>query len=250
MDLADQLQRAVPAARRRLRRGGDVTVATAQLSRDPQLLRDHLRLRRLSKKSFNGWATSHRPRWWEYPWILREVARRASNGGRAADFGAGKSPVPLALAELGFTTYVVDPDALAGKYGNEWDFVDYGHWGIETFRAGMEDRVFDADSLDVAVSVSVIEHLPANARRHGLTEIYRALRPGALAVFSIDVLPDGTNLWNRVEDEIEPVEVHGTVEDFFAECMAAGFHIEKRATCPITVPGLEVRAVVLSKPNR
>lgn len=168
-------------------------------------------------------------------------------GGRAADFGAGKSPVPLALADLGYVTFVVDPDTLGGKYGNEWDFVDYGRWGIDTIRAGMEDRVFDPDSLDVAVSVSVIEHLPADARRRGLAEIYRALRPGGLAVFSVDVLPDGINLWNRVEDEVEPIDVHGTVDDFVAECAAAGFQLETRVNCPVTVPHLQVQAMVLRK---
>jgi SAM-dependent methyltransferase len=157
--------------------------------------------------------------------------------------------MPLALADLGYHTYVVDPDTLGGKYGNEWDFVDYGRWGIETIRAGMEDPVFEAGTLDVAVSVSVIEHLPAEARRRGLEQIYSALRPGGIAVFSVDVLPDGINLWNRVEDEVEPVSVHGTVEDFYAECEAAGFRLEERASSPVTVPELKVRAVVLTKPD-
>ncbi|MDT4936922.1 MAG: hypothetical protein QOG80_593 [Pseudonocardiales bacterium] len=204
-------------------------------------------MRRLSKKAFNGWATTHRPRWWEYPWIVREVRRRGG-GGKAADFGAGQSPVPLALAELGYETFVVDPDTLEGKYDNEWNFVDYGRWGITTIRAGMEDAVFEPGTLDVAVSVSVIEHLPADARRRGLQQIYTALKPGGLAVLSVDVLPDGIHLWNRVEDEIESLDVHGTVDDFMNECEAVGFSILQRSACPITVPHLRVQAAALVRP--
>ena len=220
--------------------------AGAALARDPRLVPGHLGLRRLSKSAFDGWATSHVPRWWEYPWVLREVRRRGG-GGVAADFGAGKSPVPLGLARLGYRTVVVDPDTLQGRYGNEWEYIDYNRWGIETIKAGMEDRVFEPGSLDVAVSVSVIEHLPAEARRRGLRQIHESLKPGGLAVFSLDLLADGVHLWNRVVEEIEPTTEHGTMPEFLDECRAAGFRLVVRERCPIRLPDLRVEAVVLLK---
>src|SRR4051794_33030304 len=94
------------------------------LARNPPLLLSHLRLRRLSRQAFDGWSTTHTPRWWEYPWIVGQVAEHGS-GGTAADFGAGRSPVPLALSALGYRTSVVDPDTLEGQYDNEWHFTDY-----------------------------------------------------------------------------------------------------------------------------
>lgn len=200
----------------------------------------------MSRRAFDGWSTDHKPRWWEYPWIIDEVRKRGG-GGTAADFGAGKSPVPLALADLGYRTFVVDPDTLEGRYGNEWDFVDYRRWGIETKKAGMEDRVFEAGALDVAVSVSVIEHLPAEKRRLGLHEMSAALRTGGLAVLSIDLMPDGKHLWNRIVDEIEPLSEHGTVDEFVSECEQAGLHVVERKPCPIRLPHLRVEAFVLTK---
>src|SRR3954453_9031230 len=74
------------------------------------------RLQRLAQHSFNGWATRQRTRWWEYPWVLEEVRRRLDDRARtAADFGAGRSPVPIELARLGLTTTVVDPDSAKQK---------------------------------------------------------------------------------------------------------------------------------------
>ena len=76
--------------------------------------------------------------------------------------------MPIALANLGFDTIVVDPDArtlLGRRAGNEWDFFDYGRWGVRTERAGIEDSVFTPASLEVAVSISVIEHLAAEQGR-------------------------------------------------------------------------------------
>lgn len=216
------------------------------LAREPKLVFHHVRLRRLSRKAFAGWSTTHTPRWWEYPWIVGRV-RRYGSGGAAADFGAGRSPVPLALADLGYRTSVVDPDTLEGEYDNEWHFTDYTRWGIETIKAGMEDPVFEPGSLDIAVSVSVIEHIPAEQRRRGLHQIAAALKPDGVAVLSLDLMPDGKHLWNRVVDEVEPLDIHGTVEDFIGECAAAGLRVIERRTCPIRLPHLVVEAFVLTK---
>lgn len=129
-----------------------------------------------------------------------------------ADFGAGKSPIPIKLASLGFTTHVVDPHQLLG-FTNEWDFRDYSPWGVTTHFARFEDPVFAIETLDIAVSVSVIEHLTADARRVGLAQVNRALVSGGLAVFTIDVIPGPERyLWNRVVEVIEPPHIHGTVD--------------------------------------
>jgi hypothetical protein len=156
---------------------------------------------------------------------------------RAVDFGAGKSPIPLGLARLGFDTSVVDPGSeqvLGRRYGNEWGSVNYTQWGIKTFRAGMEDQLFDADSIGVAVSVSVIEHLRADVRRRAIRALARAVEPSGLVVLTVDVVPGSSKLWNRVIDEIEPPSVHGTIEDVVQEAAVCGLTLQFSASCPIS----------------
>ena len=180
---------------------------------------------------------------------MRQVAKHGAGSGLAVDFGAGKSPTPILLARLGYTTAVVDSDQLENQYSNEWQWVDYAKWGIKTFKAGMEDRLFDEGSLSVAISVSAIEHMPAEIRRQSILEISRAVRKGGLVVLTIDVLPDGKHLWNFAVDEIEPEEVHGTVDAFVEELKGSGLVLISREACPMKGDSEQlVEAFVLSKP--
>ena len=144
--------------------------------------------------------------------------------------------MPIALANLGFDTIVVDPDArtlLGRRAGNEWDFFDYGRWAVRTERAGIEDSVFTPASLEVAVSISVIEHLAAEQRRSGFVRLADALVDGGLCVLTVDLLSDSDFLWNRVEQVIESPDVHGAIEDVVAEAEAAGLRLKARERCPI-----------------
>src|SRR5665213_1462893 len=171
----------VPAIRGLLsdfRAAGSVFVRTG----DFPLASGALRHRRTSRRAFGGWVAGNSLRAWEYAWTMRQVAKHGAGSGAAVDFGAGKSPTPILLARLGYKTSVVDSDQLDSEYSNEWQWVDYGQWGINTHKAGMEDRLFDEGSLSVAVSVSAIEHMPAKTRRHAIDEISRAVRVGGLVV--------------------------------------------------------------------
>jgi SAM-dependent methyltransferase len=230
----------------------DLRVGLLVGASDPRLAMDAVRVRRLSRQAFGGWVATNPNRAWEYPWVLRQV-RKMSAGAtrRAVDFGAGKSPIPIGLVRLGFETDVVDPDSLpvlGRRYGNEWDFIDYARWGIKTHKAGMEEQVFEAGELGVAVSVSVIEHLPAALRRHAICEVARVVEPNGLAVITVDLLPgESRYLWNRVVDEIEPVNVHGTVDDLIAEAKACGLSLCLSERCPVPEAETSVIGMVLRK---
>jgi hypothetical protein len=168
--------------------------------------------------------------------VIKQLVHYGFPHGRVADYGAGTSPVPIALARIGYETVVVDPDAvtlLGRKVGNEWDLADYSRWSIPLHRAGIEDRVFDDRELVGAVSVSVLEHLLADQRRQGLVRVADAMTSGGVFVCTIDLMPDGTFLWNRVEHEIEPAAVHGTLVHFIDEALASGFRLLECARCPI-----------------
>jgi SAM-dependent methyltransferase len=179
---------------------------------------------------------------------MQQVSKHGVGSGSAVDFGAGKSPTPILLARLGYTTAVVDSDQLDSEYSNEWQWIDYGQWGIKTFKAGMEDRIFDEGSLSVAISVSAIEHMAAETRRQSIREISRAVRSGGLVVLTIDVLPDAKHLWNFAVDEIESQEVHGTIDAFVDELQSSGLVLISREACPMKGDSDQlVEAFVLSK---
>ena len=195
-----------------------------------------MRLHALSRRSFDGWATGQASRWWEYPWALQQVERRLPGRSRtAADLGAGTSPVPIALTRLGLSTTVVDPDAislLGRRYNNEWDFADYEAWGVRTIKAGMEEAVLEPASLGFCLSISVIEHLPAETRRQGIAQISRSLEPEGFAIVTIDLLPGTRLLWNRVVDEIESPSVHGTEDDLVVEFAEQDLRLVERSNAP------------------
>jgi SAM-dependent methyltransferase len=233
--------------RRRLAAAMGMYSATRSL---PMTLESQKLLRK-SAVAFGGWCTGHSTRWWEYPWVIEQVRSRTATKKAAADFGAGKSPIPLALQDMGLQCTVVDPaqlEELEGRArGNEWDFVDYSKWGITTHRAGMEDHVFESGSLGFAVSVSVIEHMPAPTRREGLGRIADALNPGGYAVITVDLIRGSRYLWNRIVDEIESPSVHGTVDDLLNEARAVDLYLEHFERCPIRTSELEAVGLVFRK---
>ena len=198
----------------------------------PGLARRNWELRQLSRRLFDGWASPHPTRQWEYPWVIQQLSRRLEPPGNIADYGAGRSPVPVYLVRAGFTVAVVDPDS--GNTGSDtgnggttlgWQFTDYDQWGVETIKAGMEQPNFEAGTLSAGICISVIEHMPAQVRRQGLAEMAGAIQPGGFAVITVDLFADGSErLWNRAyrTGEVEPSEVHGTLDDFLLEASHVG----------------------------
>jgi hypothetical protein len=83
--------------------------------------------------------------------------------------------------------------------------------------------------FDGAYSVSVIEHIPSDARRALLGELADRVRPGGLVVLTIDLVRDTDDLWNRnlgvaVEDPL----IHGNFDGIVTECEGAGLELLRR----------------------
>jgi len=230
----------------------DVLVArVGATTLDTDLIKRAREMQALSRECF-CWTTPHPTRWWEYPWILREVERRMEGVPlKAIDAGAGKSPMPVALKRLGFETAVVDPNAqeeVGVHAGGEWDWTDYGKWGVKSIRAGMEEEKFEAGSLGVVVSVSVIEHVPADVRRAGLKAMSKSMASGGVMVLTIDLCVGTRKLWNRILDqEVESLDVHGTAEDIISEARAEGLHLEHQELCPISTDKHDILGLVFVK---
>lgn len=226
----------------------------AATTRDHGLARSAADLMALSQESFGGWSTRQFSRYWEYPWVLRQVTAPAifKPGERAADIGAGMSPLPIALKRSGYDVTVVDPGpdvANSGtKFQNEWDWVDYGKWGIRCIRMPVEEAKLPVDGFSIAVSVSVIEHLTSDARRGALQAISSSLRVGGLIVLTLDLVPGTRDLWNRIlGKQVEASEAHGSVDSLIAEAEAAGLTPLREVRCPVPGGSVDVVGLVLSK---
>jgi hypothetical protein len=164
------------------------------------------------------------------------VLENLAPGSRLVDIGAGVTPLAPFLSSRGYLVDTVDPSPTIRTWPpkpewNEWDFLDYG-------AAGLARRSWNCvlgelptrPLFDGAYSISVIEHVPATVRRNLLADIAARTRVGGLVVLTIDLVRGGDALWNlNLEVEVEPLAVHGTLQDVIEECAAVGldlFHHE------------------------
>ena len=120
---------------------------------------------------------------WEYPWIWSQLEPLKDCRVKVLDVGTERSPFPWFLARQGFDVTVSD---MTAKYWKVWQRVS------RQLGANVHKRILDAQdlalptgSLDVYLSVSVIEHVPNKQR--ALAEAARVLRPGGLLIMTFDI---------------------------------------------------------------
>jgi SAM-dependent methyltransferase len=116
-----------------------------------------------------------------WSWGSHWVIERARLTGRetVVDLGAGDNPIlHPALRERAKLALLIDRQYLPAS--------DPGP-NVERVIADIGDLPIDDESVDVAISVSVLEHLPLDRRDAAMREISRILRPGGRAVLSIGV---------------------------------------------------------------
>lgn len=120
---------------------------------------------------------------WEYPWLWLQLEPLKGQGLTLLDIGTELSPFPWFLAAQGFKVTVSDVTA---RHWPMWDKAS------RLLDVPVRKRVLDAlaldlptSSIDVYLSVSVIEHLPLKAQ--AILEAARVLRPGGLLVMTFDI---------------------------------------------------------------
>lgn len=170
----------------------------------------------------------------EYPWIAARMPQRPE-GLRVLDMGAGVSPLPLWLARQGARVTTVDGhDKIrlppAQPDWNEWGYLDYGQidHSIRSHHCLMQD-LRGAGPFDLIYSVSVIEHIPAEARRAVLAAIRDNLAPGGRLLLTLDLIPGTNQLWDLSEGmRMDAGAEHGSIADFMAELAALGFDVTEK----------------------
>lgn len=219
----------VPPAPRHPR---DVVPATLDpvLPRHPDPLT--LLLIRLHALRSTGFYPDHAPRVWEYPVIAGLVAANLPAGSRLLDVGAGVTPLAPFLSNRGYLVETVDPSDILRPWPpqpdwNEWGFLDYAAVGLAQRSWNcMLDQLPRTPPFDGIYSVSVIEHMPAAARRALLADISARVRPGGLVALTIDLVPGTDDLWNlNLGVVVEQRSDHGTLPDVVEECAAVGLDL-------------------------
>ncbi|QRM87803.1 methyltransferase domain-containing protein [Lacinutrix sp. WUR7] len=177
-----------------------------------------------------GFYTAHYPRVFEYTWIIEQLEDKKDI--TVLDIGAGVCPVPLCLNDMGFHVTTVDLHPTVRKLEdkanwNEWGYLDYSVFN-KAITSKHQDftKVRSLKKFDCIYSISVIEHMPKAIRVKMLKRASKLLRKGGELLLTIDVAPNTNDIWNYSEGKlVESQEVHGTMESFKREIIAAGFKI-------------------------
>lgn len=181
-----------------------------------------------------GFYPNHAPRLWEYPAVADLLTDLLLPGSRVVDIGAGVTPLVPYLTRLGYLIDTVDPSPIHRVWPpqpdwTEWDFLDYAAAGLahRSWNCTL-DQLPRSATFDGAYSVSVIEHLSASERRALWREIERRLRPGGVAILTVDLVRGSDDLWNRNRGlEVETFALHGTVHDLVSEVSRVGLEVVK-----------------------
>ena len=178
-----------------------------------------------------GFFTLHPTRSVEYPWVVRRLEDFKPSS--VIDVGAGVSIVPLHVSKSGASVVTVDYSRTVRSLATrptwtEWGFLNYAQLdpAIASYNMPLSEAPVQAGSMDALYCVSVIEHMPKKLRVEMLRSAAVVVRAGGRAFITLDLRPGTRQLWNwdrgtKVEDDA----THGSIEDFFAEAHAEGWHL-------------------------
>jgi SAM-dependent methyltransferase len=145
-----------------------------------------------------AWQPNNSTREFEFPWAHEQIATR----GRAQqilEVGGGLAGLQFVLARKGHEVTNVDPGVtpplLAASSGGDFSISAVQHERLcKTFRAPVRlvsttiaDADFAAESFDIVLSVSAIEHFNEESLAELVEHVQRVLRPDGLAIFTVDL---------------------------------------------------------------
>ncbi len=168
----------------------------------------------------------------EYPFVYELILQEKSE--KVVDIGGGLSGFQFVLAREGYQVVNVDPGMDASGKGwpctvesiNQLNNL-YGT-DVALKNTTIDKANLQPGSIDVAVSVSVIEHLPWTDVENAMRSVWAALKPGGRFVLTIDLFLDvfpfdtsysnkyGTNIDIKKLIEISPFTIElGKTSELF-----------------------------------
>ena len=169
---------------------------------------------------------------WEYPVTLRLIKEHLPIGRRLVEVGAGTTPVTPFLTGLGYVLDTVDPSEIhrtwpPAQNWNEGGFLDYAAAGLahRSWNCTLGDLPKSA-MFDGAISISLIQHLPAADRRAFLRDVAVRVHPGGLMMLTVNLARGGMELWNQSSGRVvDDPALHGTFQDVINEGSSVGFEL-------------------------
>jgi hypothetical protein len=175
----------------------------------------------------------------EYPTVAYSVLKASLLGNRkrpetVLELGSGVSPIPIFLHDMGFKVITTDLHTVVrsinNKYNwNEWGFLDYSQIRpeIKSYNIDFAKLNIDKESVDFFISISVVEHMPAENRRKSFHIASRSIRVGGKFIITVDLSPKTNFLWNRNQGrEVEDNNIHGTINDIRSELEKCAIKID------------------------
>ena len=133
-------------------------------------------------------------RYYEFPWAYHAVP--LSPGMTALEIGGGLSGFQFVLAKQGLRVVNVDPGLDASGVGWRCDPASMArlnrafHTDVVLHNTTLQNADLADDSIDVAFSISAIEHIPEQELPSLMREVNRVLKPGGKAVLTVDLFLD------------------------------------------------------------
>lgn len=120
---------------------------------------------------------------WEYPWIWLQLKALKGKKLRVLDIGSETSPLIWYLAVQGFDVIISD---ITARYWQEWKKAKK-LLGVNVNRVILDAQDLDlpTSSVDIYLSVSVIEHMPQKLK--SIEEAARVLKPNGLLIITFDI---------------------------------------------------------------
>ena len=142
-------------------------------------------------------------------WAVKAILGNIEPGGRLLEIGAGEPLVAGLLSRLGYEVTVVDPYDGSGHGPVEFEAFAAAHPDVRFVRARFPTGEEPAGQLDCVYSISVLEHVPADAVGDLIEAADAALAPGGCSIHAVDHVVAGWGSEGHLERLSEVVRASG-----------------------------------------
>jgi Methyltransferase domain len=127
------------------------------------------------------------------PWAVKALLRSVPPPARVLEIGGGEPVVSGLLSELGYDVTLVDPYDGFGNGPTEYETYVENFPHVKIVRGYFEPHMqtFAPASFDAVFSVSVLEHLPAEAAAKCFQAMGEFLAPGGVSIHCFDFVLQG-----------------------------------------------------------